>query len=138
MKAIQIIILIVFVIFLFSTGVFYYKYPHLWKPVNSAKITYNDQEYEGSEVYRSSNGEILLNVKGVSYIYFPNSQRLGIPSSNLFCTLGPFIFSKELPPSVVWADDDIKVTTKPNLIITENGIEFTNHEGKRIRIVFSS
>lgn len=128
----------IFVLFLLLSGVFYYKYPHLWKSVNSAKITYNGQVNDESKVYRSSNGEFLFRLKKISYVYFPESQKLGIPSNNQFYTISSFVFSKELPPAVIWADEGGKVATNPNLVVNENSVEFTNLEGERVWVFFGN
>lgn len=114
--------------------------PHTWMGIPTARVEYGGASIETSQVYRSHEGNILIDMKvpeeEVQYIYYPSRRLIGIPNRNQFIYVPFFAFSKEVPPPVVMSDDRIKVEEDMNLYVLESGIEFTTLRGVRTRVLF--
>lgn len=66
-----------------------------------------------------------MSLKKLSYIYYPASHDLGIPTTR-FYSFNSFALSRELNPPVVLADNRAKINVDADLIVGENTIEYTN------------
>ena len=119
-----------------ATGLFSYGNSHfyLWRSIDSAVVQKNSQPYPTARIYRSSEGVIFITLDNVGYVYFPSTQKIGMPAGKSFFSLGPLLFSDKPQPQVIFADG-VKVE-KADLFAKDNFIEFTATRDDRIRVTF--
>lgn len=108
----------------YAVGLTIWTRPHWWYRVGTAEVRSPSGLSDPATVYKSVNGELLFVVTADplrrDYIYFPSSQKIGIPQGFQF-TLTPFLaYRHEVPVSVVFSDDKIKVETDMEISV-ENG-----------------
>jgi hypothetical protein len=94
----------------------------------------NGQPYPTARIYRSTNGALFIQLDTRVYLYFPETQKIGMPSGPGFFRVGPLLFSDEPKPQVFLADG-VKVE-KADLYATDNLIEFSDTLDGRVRINF--
>ena len=107
---------------------------HLWAKLSGATVTYNGQPSLSATVYRSPDGQALIDLMGnddALYVVIPNRNYIGIPNRANFYMLPGFVYSKEsLPPTAPPG----KWETEPDLIIQGGLIEFTSYKKARVRV----
>lgn len=112
--------------------------PHWWRKASEAKVIYNGEVSSESSLYRSRDGELLLNLvtrEGEEFfVVYPAAKRIGLPNRSSFWTLPGYVYSKESRLRVVYMDDKTKVEKDPGLIIQSTSFEFTTGEGGRVRV----
>lgn len=122
-----------------SAMVYWLAKPHLWRAVEATKITYDGQSATDANLYRSSQGDLLIRIKVLEkedsvYIYYPSRRLIGVPNGNQFVYFPLYAFSKDVPPPVVMSNDRIKIESDMNLVINEIGVEFTTLSGGRVAV----
>jgi hypothetical protein len=115
----------------------FFSSAHWWRKLSGAQVTYNGRSLPDADVYRSSTGELLLNLKlsgehGLLVIY-PAEKKVGMPNQQHFLLLPGYAFSRYVRPLVVFMNDPVKGGWDLQLQATPNSIEFSSKG--RIRIV---
>jgi hypothetical protein len=67
------------------------------------------------------------------YVFYPATNKIGIPNLDQFIFLRAVVYSKDVPVPVVYADNQEKVETDLNIVVENDTLQFT-HSGRR-RIV---
>jgi hypothetical protein len=107
---------------------------HFWTSLSKAKVTYNGQPSPSANVYRSPDGQMLIDLMDnddALYVVVPQKNYIGIPNRSNFYMLPRFVYSKELLPP---AAPPGKWETEPNLIIQDGLIEFTSYRKARVGV----
>lgn len=114
---------------------------HWWKRVSTAHLTYDEQNLLGGAVYRSPDGQLLIDLQdrfdeGALFVIYPVENKIGLPNKRHFFFLPGYAFSRYVPPLVVFADDPVKSEHDPKLVISEHRIEFLTLRGRKVQISF--
>lgn len=128
------VILAIGIVFVVGLGSFVYSHLYFWRSVGNVVVQKNSQPYPTARVYRSTEGILSIELDRRMYLYFPETQRIGMLAGSSFFKVGPLLFSYEPKPQVFWADG-VKVE-KADLYVTENLIEFSDSQDGRVRISF--
>ena len=128
------VVLAIGIAFLIGLGGLGYSHIYFWRSVDNAVIQKNSQPYPTARVYKSAEGVILIQLDRTVYLYFPETQRIGMLSGGSFLNIGPLLFSNEAKPQVFWADG-VKVE-KADLYATDDLIEFSDTLDGRVRVTF--
>lgn len=115
-----------------------------WKRLPAIVSIDNDVSLE-SLVYKSNNGDILVclsknNTWGDIYVVRERSNEVGLPTSSsdiLFLPSGlaGHIYISPTPPRLVYMKTG-KLDLDPRLVINSTQIEFTQIDGKRVRVLW--
>lgn len=117
-------LLVIVVGAVFAVGLTIWTRAHWWYRVGTAEARSPSGLSDPATVYKSINGELLFVVTADSlrrdYIYFPSSQKIGIPQGFQF-TLTPLLaYSHEVPVPVVLSENKIEVEGDMEVSV-ENG-----------------
>lgn len=112
---------------------------HWWKRVPTAHLAYNGQNLPDGAVYRSPDGQLLINLQeqvdeGSLFVIYPVGNKIGLPNKRHFFFLLGYAFSRYAPPLVLFADDPVKSGHDPELVISEHRIEFLTLRGRKVQI----
>lgn len=114
---------------------------HWWKRVRTAHLTYEGQNLPDGDVYRSPDGQLLINLhertdEGALFVIYPVENKIGMPNKRHFFFLPGYAFSRYAPPLVLFVDDRVKVGHDPELVVSEHKIEFLTLRGRKVQISF--
>ena len=122
---------------LFAT-LFFLTAGHWWRKVWSAKVAYGGQPAPNARVYRSFDGDILidLNAYGESLYIVSYREKLdrwfvGQPNAPNFHFLPGFVLTRNAPEPFVEMGGP-KIDVDPSMVVQSNSIEFTS--GARVRV----
>jgi len=112
---------------------------HWWKRMSAAQVVYGGQSFPSADVYRSPKGELLLNLQGPSeegelFVIYPAENKVGMPNRSHFFFLPGYVFSRYVPPLVVFMDDPVKAGQDPTLQVGPDSVGFLLR-GRRVQIV---
>lgn len=111
---------------------------HWWWKVRSARVIYNGVYSPTANVYRSRQGQLLINLesKGESLYkihYFPQGKKWLVGDTWNFHFLPGVALSENVQaPGVDMGGP--KIETEPNLIVQETYLEFTSMKLARVRV----
>ena len=114
---------------------------HWWMRVHHAKLTYNDQKVSSVALYRSSHGDLLVDLRDSGdYLYevhYHEAQArwtVGITNSSNFIMIPGSAYSISLiPPTVDMGG--LKIDIDPNLIVGPNSVKFLS--AKKVVVAIS-
>lgn len=109
---------------------------HIWFELNTAKVTVNSQAFGGAHIYRSPDGQLLVNLKQYGegyYLIKPEKQFIGSPNSANFLEFPGFIYCKQLMP---YASPAGKFETEPELKVHGKEIEFIARKDISVTILW--
>jgi hypothetical protein len=111
---------------------------HWWRKLSGVDVVYNGQSLVHANVYRSPNGELLVDLIEVSdeaalYVLYPAENRVGTPNHRHFVLLPGYAYSRYLSPIVVFMDS-VKAEIDPRLVATAHFVEFTTLRDRRVQI----
>lgn len=105
---------------------------HWWKKLPTAKVALNGQPTPASNVYRSSDGNLLVSLEDGMYIVFTQSHEIATTSPSNFWFLPGFAYSRsEIPPFALM--NPVK-SVDPALSVGNGVVEFNSTEGARVNI----
>jgi hypothetical protein len=111
---------------------------HWWKKLSRAHVVYNGQSLVNANVYRSPNGEFLVDLSEVSdeaglYVLYPAENKVGLPNRRHFILLPGYAYSRYISPIVVFMNS-VKAETDPRLAVTAHSVEFSTLRDRRVEI----
>jgi hypothetical protein len=111
---------------------------HWWRKLSGVDVVYNGQRLVKADVYRSPNGELLVDLSEVSdeaglYVLFPAENKVGTPNHRHFVFLPGYAYSRYVSPIVVFMDS-VKAETDPRLAVTAHSVEFSTLRDRRVQI----
>ena len=114
---------------------------HWWKRVQTAHFTYEGQNLPDGAVYRSPDGQLLINLQervdeGSLFVIYPVENKIGLPNKRHFFFLPGYAFSRYAQPLVLFVDDPVKAGHDPKLVVSEHSIEFLTLRGRKVQISF--
>jgi hypothetical protein len=114
---------------------------HWWKRVPTAYVAYDGRNLPDAAVYRSPNGQLLINLQervdeGALFVIYPVENKIGLPNKRHFFFLPGYVFSRYVPPLILFADDPVKSGQDPELVISEHRIEFLTLSRRKVQISF--
>jgi len=134
-------VVIIVVILLFS-ATFFLTMGHWWIKVWSAKVLYGGQPAPNANVYRSFDGDILINLKAygddlyvVSYEKNVDKWFVGHPNSPNFHFMPGFVLTENAPEPFVEMGGP-KIDVDPILVVRSNLIEFTSTSKVRVQVAW--
>jgi hypothetical protein len=112
---------------------------HWWKKWAQARVLYNGRPSNTANVYRSSEGKILLVLKEPGedsfYIVYPERRIVGMPNRSNFRFLAGYAFSRAAPPLIANMKG-AKGETDPELLIQNGLIQFKSFNHAQIQITW--
>jgi len=113
---------------------------HWWKKLSSAQVVYKGQSFPNAGVYRSPNGELLVNLTDVPdertwFVIYPSEKKVGLPNPRHFLLLPGYAYSRYESPPVVFMKS-AKAETDPKVAVSQNSVEFTALRDGRVQIIF--
>ena len=127
------------VITVFLIGVAYVATAeHWWMRVFSARVTYNGHYSPGDYVYRSREGNLLIDLRAegenLYQVHYFSERKLWLVGNTWnFYFLPGFAFSRTVPPPCVDMGGP-KIETDPKLIVRDNYLEFTSSELAHVQV----
>jgi hypothetical protein len=111
---------------------------HWWRKLSGADVIYNGQSLVNAKVYRSPNGELLVDLSEVSdeaalYVLYPAENKVGTPNYRHFVFLPGYAYSRYVSPIVVFMHS-AKAETDPRLAVTAHSVEFSTLRDRRVQI----
>ena len=102
---------------------------HFWFELNTAKVTVNFQSFTDAHIYRSPDGQMLINLKQYGneefYLIKPDKQFIGSPHPANFREFPGFVYCRYKLPEAAPAG---KFLVDPRLRIQDQVIEFWSQE----------
>ena|ERR1051325_6802488 len=114
---------------------------HWWKKLSGAQVVYDGKTLSNASVYRSPNGELLVNLTDVSdertlFVIYPSENKVGLPNEKHFILLPGYAYSRYVSPLVVFMNS-VKAETDPKVVVSQNSVEFTTLRERRVQIILS-
>jgi hypothetical protein len=123
------LLLVLVVSAVYSVALVIWTLPQWWIRVGTVE--------PGVAVYKSVSGDVLFILYYDSvrdhYIFYPSTKEIGIPSGTQLHVSPVIVFNNEAPVPVVLSSNRIKVETDMNIVVDDKHIEFTTHQGVRIK-----
>ncbi|MGH9967449.1 MAG: hypothetical protein ACREBG_06405 [Pyrinomonadaceae bacterium] len=135
----KLVVTVLLIIIVASSLCLFLTRAHWWRKLSGTKTIYDGQVLTTSAVYRSPNGELLVNLKGVPdeppiYIVYPSRNDVGLPNERHFIFLPEYAFSRYVFPPVVFMK--VKAEIDPGLIFRSDSVEFTTLRERRVQVIF--
>jgi hypothetical protein len=112
-------------------------YKHWWFQVGSTIARRADGAERNVQIYKSFKGDMLFLVKddslGEEYMFFPDSNMLGVPNGTSIRLIGPLGFSADEQVGVVSSADRIKMPIDMEVDVTFDYVEFQTWGRYRIK-----
>ena len=115
---------------------------HWWKKVNGARVVYDGQNLPSADVFRSPNGELLVNLSKLPderalFVIYPSENKVGLPNEKHFIFLPGYAYSRYVTPLVVFMNS-VKAETDPKVVVSQDSVEFTTLRERRVQIIVPS
>jgi hypothetical protein len=126
------------VLIIFALG-FCLTLPHWWLAVSTAQIVYNGKPSHNSRLYRSSSGELLLQVSEpneFAYWITPRNRKVYSPNSTNLSFFSFAAFVEHNDQYGVDLEHTAKTDINPKIVGGSNFIEFTSLEKQRVRVAW--
>lgn len=112
---------------------------HWWSRVSNAQVIYGGERLPNADVYRSPNGEFLVNLKDLPnerelFVIYPEENKAGLPNERHFIFLPGYAYSRYVSPPVVFMNS-AKAETDPMVAVTPRSIQFSTLQGQRVQII---
>ena len=110
---------------------------HTWLVDRGATVTVEGKTVGGASVYASSYGQyVLLYIKEQEQIYLIDlaAKQISMPNRSTFVILPGFVISRHFPPV---GAPMAKAEVDPQLVISNESVEFTSFNHARIRLNLS-
>jgi hypothetical protein len=111
--------------------------PHWWKKLSDASVTHNGRVSLETDVYRSRDGKLLVDMKRQGagmFIIFLENHEIGTTSPSNFFILPGYAYSRNTTPPFALMSP-VK-STAPRLVIQQGVVEFNSDDDVRIRITW--
>jgi hypothetical protein len=141
MKKIILPVLLIVVLGAFASFFLLFTSSHSWWKERDARVIYNQSAVDTASVYRGKNGEILVRFsekpeENAHYIFYPSTGLIGIPSASQFTHLPMVAISTDAPVPAVMSNNQVKVDDDVNVVVFNEGFEFTALSGQRVRVLY--
>jgi hypothetical protein len=123
-------------------GFLFYTWSHWCTRVGKAESFHNGNPIGDVTVYELSDGTFLFWIQEdsmvVRYVFYPSTGKIGVPNATQFIPIPPalkrpplHLYSHDVPVPAVLSDS-IKIEMDMNIVVTDDVLEFTTLDGRRI------